>query len=147
MKYASMARRSYLTMPPLIPNGVLIRCRSFTDSRATPRSRFFYPMVSFTALYVLSIPRAGRSRRQRSSQHSATMPVAWRNLSAHNGGGRNAIERPLGVACCRVACPMGIEHVTRRSEEHTSELQSLMRISYAVFCLKKKTKNRYKHTK
>src|SRR3546814_2991398 len=30
----------------------------------------------------------------------------------------------------------------RRSEEHTSELQSLMRISYAVFCLKKKTKLR-----
>src|SRR3546814_8013519 len=29
---------------------------------------------------------------------------------------------------------------TRRSEEHTSELQSLMRISYAVFCLKKKKK-------
>src|SRR3546814_7379268 len=40
-----------------------------------------------------------------------------------------------------------------RSEEHTSELQSLMRISYAVFCLKKKNKqqkaktmNPYKHT-
>src|SRR3546814_9991264 len=31
----------------------------------------------------------------------------------------------------------------KRSEEHTSELQSLMRISYAVFCLKKKTR---KHT-
>src|SRR3546814_1253584 len=30
-----------------------------------------------------------------------------------------------------------------RSEEHTSELQSLMRTSYAVFCLKKKTKNQY----
>src|SRR3546814_5412126 len=30
-----------------------------------------------------------------------------------------------------------------RSEEHTSELQSLMRISYAVFCLKKKTKQIY----
>src|SRR3546814_5614288 len=30
--------------------------------------------------------------------------------------------------------------LTRRSEEHTSELQSLMRISYAVFCLKKKKK-------
>src|SRR3546814_6209965 len=29
----------------------------------------------------------------------------------------------------------------KRSEEHTSELQSLMRISYAVFCLKKKTKH------
>src|SRR3546814_2506528 len=32
----------------------------------------------------------------------------------------------------------------RRSEEHTSELQSLMRISYAVFCLKKKKKRQQK---
>src|SRR3546814_1032458 len=34
-----------------------------------------------------------------------------------------------------------------RSEEHTSELQSLMRISYAVFCLKKKNKKIHKHAK
>src|SRR3546814_8734285 len=34
----------------------------------------------------------------------------------------------------------------RRSEEHTSELQSLMRISYAVFCLKKKKSTNIKHT-
>src|SRR3546814_6661029 len=34
----------------------------------------------------------------------------------------------------------------RRSEEHTSELQSLMRISYAVFCLKKKKTNDKNHT-
>src|SRR3546814_1675878 len=33
--------------------------------------------------------------------------------------------------------------LTFRSEEHTSELQSLMRISYAVFCLKKKTQSTY----
>src|SRR3546814_2082100 len=32
-----------------------------------------------------------------------------------------------------------------RSEEHTSELQSLMRISYAVFCLKKKNTKKHKH--
>src|SRR3546814_7576457 len=41
---------------------------------------------------------------------------------------------------CRVALrsiPLGTERF--RSEEHTSELQSLMRISYAVFCLQKKT--------
>src|SRR3546814_5820289 len=37
-----------------------------------------------------------------------------------------------------------LKGANRRSEEHTSELQSLMRISYAVFCLKKKT---YTHTK
>src|SRR3546814_3139998 len=34
---------------------------------------------------------------------------------------------------------------SRRSEEHTSELQSLMRISYAVFCLKKKNKHKTKN--
>src|SRR3546814_6523211 len=37
-----------------------------------------------------------------------------------------------------------IEGILPRSEEHTSELQSLMRISYAVFCLKKKRKIRTK---
>src|SRR3546814_7570363 len=40
----------------------------------------------------------------------------------------------------RPQASVGVERLTR-SEEHTSELQSLMRISYAVFCLKKK-KNR-----
>src|SRR3546814_7109636 len=35
-----------------------------------------------------------------------------------------------------------IASAPKRSEEHTSELQSLMRISYAVFCLKKKKQNR-----
>src|SRR3546814_3839054 len=42
----------------------------------------------------------------------------------------------------RRAQNLGIQHLYQgreRSEEHTSELQSLMRISYAVFCLKKKT--------
>src|SRR3546814_7273888 len=39
----------------------------------------------------------------------------------------------------------GVELVLRRSEEHTSELQSLMRISYAVFCLKKKPNTTTQH--
>src|SRR3546814_8418685 len=42
------------------------------------------------------------------------------------------------------ALHIGVEGFVDRSEEHTSELQSLMRISYAVFCLKKK-KNKNKH--
>src|SRR3546814_8251789 len=45
--------------------------------------------------------------------------TAWNDLRAEHGGGESA----AGFV---------------RSEEHTSELQSLMRISYAVFCLKKK---------
>src|SRR3546814_5024732 len=45
------------------------------------------------------------------------------------------IDRPVGhIGRLRILLP----HAGRRSEEHTSELQSLMRISYAVFCLKKK---------
>src|SRR3546814_3434091 len=43
--------------------------------------------------------------------------------------------KPIAIAA---AIDMGVE-TSMRSEEHTSELQSLMRISYAVFCLKKKT--------
>src|SRR3546814_10683408 len=35
-----------------------------------------------------------------------------------------------------------LRQLSKRSEEHTSELQSLMRISYAVFCLKKKKKDK-----
>src|SRR3546814_8781829 len=41
---------------------------------------------------------------------------------------------------CAIDCEKAIEQPQFRSEEHTSELQSLMRISYAVFCLKKKIK-------
>src|SRR3546814_2596204 len=45
---------------------------------------------------------------------------------------------------CHPAAPLALQGVVAdragRSEEHTSELQSLMRISYAVFCLKKQTK-------
>src|SRR3546814_3451300 len=49
-------------------------------------------------------------------------PIVWRGMGFRDGG----------EDCERF----------RRSEEHTSELQSLMRISYAVFCLKKKIYNR-----
>src|SRR3546814_6946023 len=41
-------------------------------------------------------------------------------------------------------CQRDVIELKYRSEEHTSELQSLMRISYAVFCLKKKKKNNNK---
>src|SRR3546814_8610875 len=51
--------------------------------------------------------------------------------------GRQA--RPAGTRPPRHGRPPGRQRL-HRSEEHTSELQSLMRISYAVFCLKKKKK-------
>src|SRR3546814_8810561 len=57
------------------------------------------------------------------------------SLYAHDWLGRGNLEENGGAAPfahCLWETP------SRRSEEHTSELQSLMRISYAVFCLKKK---------
>src|SRR3546814_3548852 len=51
----------------------------------------------------------------------------------HSDDGGEAL---LPAAAALSARPL---HLVHRSEEHTSELQSLMRISYAVFCLKKKT--------
>src|SRR3546814_1811581 len=48
-------------------------------------------------------------------------------------------QKPGSPVYVRQQEPLGLGHaVWCRSEEHTSELQSLMRISYAVFCLKKK---------
>src|SRR3546814_10706291 len=59
---------------------------------------------------------------------------------------RRLAEKPDSPLLC-FGVPGKVERRVRmRSEEHTSELQSLMRISYAVFCLKKKTiKNRNEH--
>src|SRR3546814_5241152 len=51
------------------------------------------------------------------------------------------VAADLVVDTTRESVSESVEHIIRRSEEHTSELQSLMRISYAVFCLKKKNNN------
>src|SRR3546814_1608420 len=76
------------------------------------------------------------------------------------GAGRDGADHFVGVRIAHLDDALGVDPApgdahgfVARSEEHTSELQSLMRISYAVFCLKKKkrqTNNRktsaYTHT-
>src|SRR3546814_4531481 len=62
---------------------------------------------------------------------------------------RNVVEEIAIASGVPVPGLYVLEHesaINARSEEHTSELQSLMRISYAVFCLKKKTKTILKQT-
>src|SRR3546814_3466229 len=77
-----------------------------------------------------------RVRRWReSADRTARLAAALSALGARDGD-RIAI---LGVNSDHYLEAMHDVHAVR-SEEHTSELQSLMRISYAVFCLKKKTK-------
>src|SRR3546814_6098808 len=51
---------------------------------------------------------------------------------------RQWTQRAPAETRCNPPSPCRQAHPCNRSEEHTSELQSLMRISYAVFCLKKK---------
>src|SRR3546814_5468187 len=78
--------------------------------------------------------------RRRSTTHPPAPVRAGRISSAATPCARRRGTR--SPRCRRKTPPI---HLVR-SEEHTSELQSLMRISYAVFCLKKK-KNSYEHLK
>src|SRR3546814_7322831 len=65
----------------------------------------------------------------------------WRDGRATRSRRRRRVRsRP------RAATRRGLRPTRWRSEEHTSELQSLMRISYAVFCLKKKKKKIHNNT-
>src|SRR3546814_2727125 len=57
-------------------------------------------------------------------------------ISGHDPAGGAGIHADLEAVAAQGAHALTVI----RSEEHTSELQSLMRIAYAVFCLKKKTK-------
>src|SRR3546814_7343782 len=68
-----------------------------------------------------------------------------------SGAGRSGIsfeDLPAAlIASVEVTKVPTAQTIEGRSEEHTSELQSLMRISYAVFCLKKKKKKENESTK
>src|SRR3546814_9632190 len=79
------------------------------------------------------------------SAYSATRYRITRRL-IEEGRRHLLLEGPIPLAC-PVRLIHGLEDAdVPKSEEHTSELQSLMRISYAVFCLKKKNKHHIRHT-
>src|SRR3546814_5704572 len=62
----------------------------------------------------------------------------------HTIAGLVLADTILAIPLVLIVVSSGLKTYDMRSEEHTSELQSLMRISYAVFCLKKKTQ-KYRH--
>src|SRR3546814_7256272 len=96
--------------------------------RRPPRSTRTDTLFPYTTLF--------RSRAVRGTHRGLRdqRPVAGRGADHDGRAGRGA--RGRGGAVFWPA---------PRSEEHTSELQSLMRISYAVFCLKKKKPNNTQH--
>src|SRR3546814_6803918 len=91
---------------------------------------------------------------------AATARIGSRMAAVNCGGVLDVPSSPAGarvmagsaststsLACTDAGVPSD-RHEPRavaRSEEHTSELQSLMRISYAVFCLKKQRKTQHQH--
>src|SRR3546814_8507960 len=102
---------------------------------------------------------AGAAQAQTNQRHYASSASINGNVTSYGAtspsdnsaepvlAAGNALAIPLGTRYTAIAdAPADSETATPtvnvvRSEEHTSELQSLMRISYAVFCLKKKTHN------
>src|SRR3546814_5696960 len=80
------------------------------------------------------------------------LPTAMLTHAVSMVWGLVVAETRLMLLLPRVICPLSVvsnfrvalrsSNDFRRSEEHTSELQSLMRISYAVFCLKKKHRHK-----
>src|SRR3546814_3449243 len=90
--------------------------------RRPPRSTRTDTLFPYTTLFR-SAGDAGRRAELREQRRPAAHLPARRGQRGQHAGG---IPQPRRLA-------------PGRSEEHTSELQSLMRISYAVFCLKKKT--------
>src|SRR3546814_7377674 len=78
-----------------------------------------------------------RSRPAMSRIFSGVQPTGDLHLGNYLGAIRNFIGLQADFEC--IYCVVDMHAITVwRSEEHTSELQSLMRISYAVLCLKKK---------
>src|SRR3546814_1503071 len=131
-----------------------LRCLYFHFSffflmiRRPPRSTRTDTLFPYTTLFR----SASDSRRSGVCMPPWTMPKSAFGLSACCVLQRAAQRADSSIelrACCSVA-GYGVHSsncMMMRSEEHTSELQSLMRISYAVFCLTKKTYTSLNHTK
>src|SRR3546814_4093041 len=113
--------------------------------RRPPRSTRTDTLFPYTTLF--------RSRRHRRRRRHRSRPGSARGRAGGGGGGGGAasgwsLRKVCHLSGLTFRRPTSRAHepgvpTTRdiRSEEHTSELQSLMRISYAVFCLKKKKNN------
>src|SRR3546814_3561825 len=89
------------------------------NDTATTEIKTYCHILSRHLALPIAVPRSQR-RRGPASRRPATRPASGTSPCRWSGGGARRRSREW------------------RSEAHTSELQSLMRISYAVFCLKKK---------
>src|SRR3546814_5747358 len=106
--------------------------------RRPPSSTRPAPLFPYTTLFRAALDDLDPLDHRRVDRVGIARAVAQR------AGLRHAVDHVQRVAHAQ-GLPARAEFL--RSEEHTSELQSLMRISYAVFCLKKKKKDTRQRTK
>src|SRR3546814_3571587 len=114
--------------------------------RRPPRSTRTDTLLPYTTLFRSACTWRSRPRAASPTARTAARTSCWSTEPGRDG--RQGMSRALTVVQLLPALESGgVERSTleiadalvrARSEEHTSELQSLMRISYAVFCLKKK---------
>src|SRR3546814_9218221 len=114
--------------------------------RRPPRSTRTDTLFPYTTLFRSAVRILRDRRRQERRLSRRVRPRDRRVRQRDHQVGLERVPRQrqvqLGAERFQIGCA---QHAVlgQRSEEHTSELQSLMRISYAVFCLKKKTKYKY----
>src|SRR3546814_5542722 len=102
--------------------------------RRPPRSTRTDTLFPYTTLF-----RSDRPARERAHITAETRAILHLSVQRPAQRGKPREQRDDWQALDRHREQRRGEQPAKRSEEHTSELQSLMRISYAVFCLKKKT--------
>src|SRR3546814_3869823 len=109
----------------------------------------------YTIFFFLMIRRPPRSTRTDTLFPYTTL---FRSNFSNACVQRSSVNKDNGSSVAKVRTKTGNQtlkvhersinkNLAMRSEEHTSELQSLMRISYAVFCLKKKKRNKIQKQK
>src|SRR3546814_8066800 len=101
--------------------------RSTRTDTLFPYTTLFRSSLNGCAVGLFPILRA--RRRHLTPKLALEFCGSRQGIARQQAGCRRLLRRPVSAPSSTVI---------RRSEEHTSELQSLMRISYAVFCLKKK---------
>src|SRR3546814_1539484 len=120
----------------------------FLMIRRPPRTTRTDPLFPYTTLFRshrepadVPVDPPRRVRRPPGSRIVQSHGWSLTDPPGHDGGQGSGAWRTTQLSRRREP-----QQFDQRSEEHTSELQSLMRISYAVFCLKKKTQHvRKKH--
>src|SRR3546814_6498010 len=107
--------------------------------RRPPRATRTDTLFPYTTLFRSAHDPTARPAKKIMRARPGLARAALRFRSAASGGRRRPDAGAQGIG-------ESVRPNSFRSEEHTSELQSLMRISYAVFCLKKKTKRHERNT-